>query len=273
MGGADEVLTVALATTSERKWGLDLDKLPSSSLWRYLVVCQQLSSEASADLDDWAATITGRRPDIGIMLLRGRGVAASRNAALAFCQTEALLFTDDDVSLLAAGMVSLIAEFEADPVLDLIAGQTLLETGTPEKRYPPGPRPLTAYNCARIGTVELAVRPRRIVARGIVFDTSFGAGTENFLGDEYIFVVDCLRAGLKGAYCPIPLAVHSGPSSGLDFGSETATRARARVFERVFNPAIAPLVKLAFLWRHRARLGSLRKLWRFARVFLPRQST
>ena len=264
------VLTVALSTTSERIGGIDFDALPANKRWRFLVLCQEDSADAAAGT---AAAIEGSRSDVAFCYLAGRGVAASRNRALALCETELLLFTDDDVGLHEAGMLELVAAFKHDPGLDLLAGKTVLDTGKTEKRYPRGPEPLTVYNCARIGTVELAVRLSRVRAKCIGFDPAFGAGTENFIGDEYIFVVDCLRAGLRGAYRPIILAVHRGPSSGVEFAGHAAARARARVFERVFHPAVAPLIKLTFLWRHRARFRSLKEFWRFARSFLRREAT
>lgn len=260
-----QYLTVAIATTADRFTNIDIDTLPVDPRWCYAVFCQHLPD---SKVEPSVVELARRRSDISLILLPGRGAAASRNAALAYCKTEAVLFTDDDVRLLPQGIAELIAVFLANPAVDLIAGQTLLETGALMKRYPRAPARLNVFNCARIGTVELAVRPARVLSKGVGFDPSFGAGTTNFLGDEYIFVADCLRNRLQGLYRPIPLAVHCGPSSGLDFQGEGAARARARVFQRVFSPALLPLVKLAFIWQHRRRFASPGALWRFARPFL-----
>ena len=51
---------------------------------------------------------------------------------------------------------------------------------------------------------ELALRREAVLAAGVRFDEGFGAGagTANFLGEEYIFIADCLRAGLCGEHRP-----------------------------------------------------------------------
>jgi hypothetical protein len=266
----DAVLLVALATIDVRLTTVELDNLPRSERWRYRIFCQR-QDEKGADLDGWAKAAHAARPDVDVVFLKGRGVAASRNAAVSSCETELLLFTDDDVRVPADGLAELIAIFEARPDLDIVAGRTLTPSGALRKRYPPAARRLTPFNSAHIGTVELAVRARRVQSAGIGFDTDFGVGTENFVGDEYIFVTDCLKAGLRGECVPVALAVHPELRSALDFWSERSARARARVFERVFPVALVPAIKLAFLmrqWRRAPSIGAA--LW-FARHFLPRQ--
>ncbi len=264
----DAVLLVALATLDVRAATIDFDNLPIDARWRYQIYCQSNDGPTHA-LNAWASATSATRPDIEVTFLSGRGVAASRNAALASCETELLLFTDDDVRLMPEGLTEIIRTFSERSNLDLFVGQTLFGNGEHRKRYPATAQRLTLFNSARIGTVELAVRPRRIVSRQIAFDLAFGAGQVNFLGDEYIFVADCLKAGLEGAYAPVPIAIHSGAGSALDYQSERAARARARVFERVFGPVAAPLIKLAFIWHQRHRFASLAAACRFARYFMP----
>jgi hypothetical protein len=252
------ILTIAIATTMARAARLDAGSLPPDPRWRYVLFCQGGTPE-----------IVPVRPDVKVVALEGTGAAASRNAAIAVCETDLLLFSDDDVRLLPAGLAGLIDAFAARPQTSLLAGQTLLESGASEKTYPPSQRPLSLFNAAKVGTVELAVRPERIRQAGIRFDERFGAGAEFPLGDEYIFISDCLRLGLQAVYVPIPIAVHEGGSSGLDFRSAALARARARVLERVFGRLLSPPIKLGFMWRHRRRFLTLNEAFGFAREFLP----
>lgn len=252
------ILTIAIATTLTKIGSIELGNLPQDTRWRYAVFCQGGEPE-----------MRFARPDISLTVLDGTGAANSRNAALAACETELLLFSDDDVRLLPEGLSALIDAFLVEPGLALVAGRTLREDGRPERLYPAREQRLTLFNSAHIGTVELATRPARIRDADVRFNERFGAGTDNPLGDEYIFVVDCLRAGLDGRFMPISIAVHRGASSGADFRSATLTQARARVFEHVFGVGASVPIKLAFFWRHRRRFGSLREAWTFAREFLP----
>jgi hypothetical protein len=100
-------------------------------------------------------------------------------------------------------------------------------------------------------------------ARGLRFDEGFGAGagTESFLGEEFVFVADCLKAGLGGRAVPLVVSVHPDTSSGFLWQGAAAARARAAVLARVFGRA-APLARLGFALKHRRHFGRA-DLWRF----------
>jgi hypothetical protein len=90
------------------------------------------------------------------------------------------------------------------------------------------------------------IKIESIRSAGIEFDENFGAGVENYLGDEYIFIADALNKGLKGVYLPIKVAVHPSDSSGSRWGTDKDLKARAAVFSRVFGP-LAPIFRAFFL--------------------------
>ena len=94
----------------------------------------------------------------------------------------------------------------------------------------------------------MLVRVDAIRDKKIRFDENFGAGATNFLGDEYIFIADALRAGLSGVHLPIALAVHPTESSGSRWGTTEDLQARAKVFTRVFGWK-APIYRAAFLFK------------------------
>ena len=105
----------------------------------------------------------------------------------------------------------------------------------------------------------MIVRVADVRRLGVRFDEDFGAGAKNYLGDEYIFVVDLIRAGGKAVFAPITLAQHPTESSGSRWGSAQDRRARAVIFTRVFG-VFAPFVRLPFGIRRRRELGSLKNL-------------
>ena len=96
----------------------------------------------------------------------------------------------------------------------------------------------------------------------IKFDENFGAGVENYLGDEYIFIADALRAGLKGVHLPVVVAMHPKESSGSRWGSDNDLNARAKIFTRVFGFK-APIMRLAFLLKTKNQKPSFVKSLRF----------
>lgn len=108
----------------------------------------------------------------------------------------------------------------------------------------------------------MLVRVDAIREKKIRFDEEFGAGAHNYLGDEYIFIADAIRAGLQGVHLPINLAVHPSESSGSRWGSKEDLEARAKVFTRVFGWK-APIYRAGFLARTKNPFPGLSKALRF----------
>jgi hypothetical protein len=124
--------------------------------------------------------------------------------------------------------------------------QAVDETGKLRKSYPTKSHQLKLTNSAKAATYEMMIRVSDIKGAGIKFDENFGAGATNYLGDEYIFIADALRSGLKGQFEPIVIATHPTESSGSLRNSTTDRRARAKIFSRVFG-IWAPVMRGLFL--------------------------
>jgi GT2 family glycosyltransferase len=105
----------------------------------------------------------------------------------------------------------------------------------------------------------MIIRVDAVRQLGVIFDEQFGAGAKNYLGDEYIFVVDLLAAGGRAVFVPVVIATHPEESSGSRWGSDKDRQARAVIFTRVFGN-LAWLVRLAFGIRRLKELGGLRNL-------------
>lgn len=200
------------------------------------------------------ALLPAGRPDIRLVLLDSVGVAQSRNAALEQAQGTYLLFADDDVALDMGGVLAIRAHLRDHPALDMAVGRLL---GPGPARNAPRAKRLRLTNSAHIGTPQLMVRRDRIRARGILFDTRFGLGARHPLGEEFIFVTDALKAGLRGVHLPLAVGAHPHQSSGTNWADQTLLHARAAVLQRVFGRAVLPFA-LVFAWRHRAHMGGLR---------------
>jgi len=209
------------------------------------------------------------REDVRVIRLDSTGVTASRNEAIRQATGEVLLFGEEDVTWIPDGIDDVIATFEDNPRLAVLLGRAQDETGSPRKRYPAFREPATMWNSARVGTIELAVRPELVRKAGVMFDLSFGAGTENYLGDEYIFVADANHARLKCEYFPITFSQHPAESSGTRFGTDADARARSRVFDRVFG-WFAPVMRLMLWVRNPTRFGSIGRGIRFVTGAFPR---
>ncbi len=260
--GTGPTLTVAISTRGARALALDGADWPRLSGVDYLVLAQEAEApDVAAHLDRLAA-----RDDVRVARLAGTGLSRSRNAALDAARGEVVLIADDDVTHPPGALAAIRQAFAADPALALLAGRSFDPAGRPRKRGGTRGHALRLWNSARISSHELAFRAAPVRAAGVRFDEAFGAGagTATFLGEEYVFVADCLRAGLKGRYAPIPVSVHPPESSGFVWAGAAVARARAGIFGRVFGPLALPM-RLAFGLKNARRFGSSADLWTFLR--------
>jgi len=184
--------------------------------------------------------------EVKVLELQSRGVAKSRNAAIENTNTKYLIFGDDDIEFNESGINSAITLLDANPNISILLMQGVDETGNLRKSYPNKAHDLKLTNSAKAATYEMMIRVSDIKAAGIKFDENFGAGATNYLGDEYIFIADALRAGLKGKFAPIVIATHPTESSGNLRNSASDREARAKVFSRVFG-IWAPVMRFLFL--------------------------
>ena len=178
--------------------------------------------------------------------LQSRGVAKSRNAVIENTTTDYLLFGDDDVEFKEESINAALEYLQSNPGISILLLQAVDETGTLRKPYPKQAHPLKLTNSAKAATYDMIVRVRDIKKYSIRFDENFGAGAENYLGDEYIFIADALRTGLKGYFLPIVIATHPTDSSGSFHNTKQDALVRSRIFSRVFG-IWAPIMRLLFI--------------------------
>ena len=250
-------LTIGYSTLAER-----VGKIvppPMQKNWGVSIVIQ--NPEAIAWQGERLAQLM-MREDVEVQELGTVGVAKSRNHNIWLAKGEYLVFGDDDVQFNVEGLIRAIKYLDDHPEFSLLLGTANNTEGEIRKRYPTRVQNLTRYNSARAATYEMIIRVDAIRQLGIWFDEEFGAGARNYLGDEYIFIVDMLSAGGKGVFVPINIAVHPNESSGSRWGTSKDRIVRAAIFTRVFGP-LAPLVRFGFGLRRISDLGGLRNLLLF----------
>ena len=192
-----------------------------------------------------------------------KGVAKSRNIVLSSADTKYLLFADDENTFRGDNIKAAISYLEKHPKCDLVLAQAVDTTGALRKVYPKRVKKLTKFNSAKAATYEMIVRVESAKSKGVTFDERFGAGADNYLGDEYIFIADLLDKGGAGVFLPLTIAIHPIESSGSRWGSDSDLRARAEVFQRVFGDR-APLIRIAFYFKNLRKFGGLKNLVKFS---------
>lgn len=202
------------------------------------------------------------RDDVTFHALQSLGLSQSRNAALDHATGALLVFADDDMMLSPEGVLALARVFNEDQSLDFAAGWR--SDRLPRAGRRGRPHRLHHFNSGRICAPELMVRCSSVKSAGLRFDPEFGLGARYGLGEEFVFVTDALKAGLRGWSLPMAMGVHPDDSTGDDWTAPDLMRARIAMVNRAFGPCAAP-VRLLYALRYRRRVGGLGNLWRFAR--------
>lgn len=246
-------LTVGYSTLAGRVAGL---RPVADARVRTVVVVQDPATDQPGE----APRIAGAD---SVVTMPGGGVARSRNRAIDLCETRYLLFGDDDVEIDVDAVLEAVALLRETGAAIALGYGIDMETGVSRKRHPDRVTRLTALNCGRAATYEMVIDVAQCRSAGVTFDTRFGAGAVLPLGDEYLFIVDAVRAGLTGYSVPLAFGRHPHDSSGSDWDKPAHLVSRAAVLERAFG-RWAPLARAAFAARHVRRVGGIGGAWRFA---------
>ena len=132
-----------------------------------------------------------------------RGLSRSRNMAIAAADADACILCDNDVEYLPDYEMRIKDGFSKHPDADLIVFY-IKRKEKPVPNYPRSKR-MGYLSVMKIFSPEIAFKRSSI--EGIRFDERFGAGSGRYLmGEENIFLYDCLKKGLKIYYEPVMIA-------------------------------------------------------------------
>lgn len=149
-------------------------------------------------------TITEEKRTVKYIETTERGLSKSRNMAIRNADAEICILCDNDVEYVE-NYESLICDaFKKYQDADII----VFYVKRKEKPQPnfPTERVMNYLSVLKIFSPEIAFRRTAVRDRNISFHEMFGAGAHYYMGEENIFLYDCLKAGLKIVYLPIQIA-------------------------------------------------------------------
>ncbi|MGC4176018.1 hypothetical protein [Demequina sp.] len=180
-----------------------------------------------------------------VVALDSLGVAKSRNAAISMAGRTYLLFGDDDVAIYLKGVLDAARHLERTGAA-LALGCAVDDSRRTRGRRSARAQRLTLRNSGRAATYLMLIDVEQVRSSGVRFDERFGAGMPNYLGDEYIFIADLLRAGLRCDAVPFVVGMHPSHSSGALWSIGRDLPARAAAIERAWGSrAMIPKAAIA----------------------------
>lgn len=146
--------------------------------------------------------IDGQNHNVTYIESTARGLSKSRNLAISNAEADVCILCDNDVEYVEGYEKLILDQFEANPDADIIVFY-IKRPEKPEPNYP-DIRRMDYMSVLKIFSPEIAFRKDSI--SDIRFNEMFGAGAKYYMGEENIFLYDCLKAGKKIIYAPIMIA-------------------------------------------------------------------
>ena len=187
----------------------------------------------------------GSRTDIVLHRLRGTGLSKSRNDLIELSDAEMILFADDDIDYIPG------FESRLNDAYDEIADADVIvfpyESSRPAKSRSHELYEHNVITAARVSSIEITARRAALIESGVRFDEGFGLGTDRPSGEEYIFIVDLIRAGKKAINYPTALVSHFHEASGPSYYTTPEKIAtKGAMFKRATSAPLSWMLILLF---------------------------
>lgn len=193
-------------------------------------------------------------PNVRCYSFQETGLSRSRNRLISLANGEVFVICDDDIEFIPGSFDKIARAFSEDTTQDILTFMALEPDGRLRKPYKNRSYQHNKFTIAKVTSFEIAARKRSIAEHNIKFDESFGLGANYPMGEEVIFLLDCLNAGLKIRFVPIAINIHPQESTGRKF-SIVSENSRGAVFYRLYG-WLSYFVGFGFYFRKRLALAA-----------------
>ncbi|MDD2391378.1 MAG: glycosyltransferase family 2 protein [Bacilli bacterium] len=134
-----------------------------------------------------------------------KGLSKSRNIAIEKSKSDICIIADDDV-VYVDDYEKIVKNFfnlysDADIITFQVEG-----IGKKFKSYYNKIRKHNYITTMKVASVEIAIKRNSVIKNDIKFNENFGSGAKYKMGEENIFLTQCLKKGLKIIYVPVKIA-------------------------------------------------------------------
>ncbi len=170
---------------------------------------------------------------IRVHSFREKGLAKSRNRAIQYASGDIFLIGDDDVFYKKNYKEKIIKNFE-NYSADVISFRAEDFNGNLLINYPKRMKKITRFSMCKAHSIVISFKLSSIKNNNILFDEMFGLGSIYESAEENIFLVDCLKKGLKVIFIPETIAIHPKNGSGRNFNKK-ALITKGAAFYRMYG--------------------------------------
>ncbi len=162
-----------------------------------VTIINQCDVDNSITLND-----SGRR--IQFISSTQRGLSRSRNMAIRNARDNICIICDNDIEYVKDYSKIIMNAYSRHPDADVIV--FFLKKGKNSRPYKNKEGRLGYKTALMVGSPEITFKIDSLKKHNISFKEEFGAGSEYMMGEESIFLYECLRKGLNIYYVPIKIA-------------------------------------------------------------------
>lgn len=186
-----------------------------------------------------------------VISVRDKGLSKSRNLAIKNSTSDICLLSDDDMFYEENYEKTILDAYKKYPDADLIAFVVEHENKKDEKKIMKEGK-LNSITSLKISSVQLTFKKKSIEAKNIKFDERFGSGSQYYMGEENIFIYDCLKNNLQMYYVPIKIGTLRviNDSNWFKGYNEEYFKVKGAVYYRM-SSIIYPLLIFQFAIRKR----------------------
>jgi len=137
-----------------------------------------------------------------------RGLSKSRNRALEETIGDICLIADDDVVYRDDYVEKIVGAHKEYSDYDIIVFAVPTTNTERSKKYYSKRKRMGYIRSLKVASFEISFKKKSIIDNNVRFNEDFGAGSGKVaMGEENIFLYECLRKGLKILYLPIVIGV------------------------------------------------------------------
>lgn len=179
-----------------------------------------------------------------------KGVGLSRNNALLRAKADIVLFSDEDIVYHDGYAQKIIQAFEYYPKADMLLFNMDVEADRATYHISKEHR-VRFYNSGRYPTYSFAIRREKLHKANITFSLLFGGGAKYSNGEDSLFLLECLKKGMKVYALPVEIGKEvPRPSTWFNGYTEKFFFDRGVLYYYLYG-SLRHLMAIRFLLAHR----------------------